>query len=83
MTFASALIIGVVIFILILCLPKGRDSRPVPVKPHEHQWRLEYRTGNANEGKSDVCSCACGTWAVRHYGKDYEILPPVKEEGKQ
>lgn len=50
-----------------------------PEKPkHVHQWRLEYRTGNVWDGKSDVCSCECGQWAVRHYGKaEYHLLNKI------
>lgn len=33
---------------------------------HEHQWKLQYQTGNAFDGKSDVVKCDCGQWAVYH-----------------
>jgi hypothetical protein len=42
---------------------------------HKHKWILQYRTGNPLDGKSDVCKCECGQWAVRHYGKaEYHLL---------
>lgn len=36
---------------------------------HKHDWKYQYSTGNANDGKSQVSKCECGKWAVRHYGK--------------
>jgi hypothetical protein len=43
-------------------------------KTHIHQWKLEYRTGSAKTGKSEVVSCECGQMAVRHYGQSEYIL---------
>lgn len=36
---------------------------------HRHEWEFRYRTGNAKDGKSEVCECACGKWSVRHFGE--------------
>lgn len=43
-------------------------------KTHEHIWKLEYRTGNPEDGKSEVCSCECGQWSVRHYGQADRVM---------
>jgi hypothetical protein len=58
--------------------------KPLLVKPvvsghvknaHLHKWELQYRTGNATGGKSEVCKCQCGQWAVRHYGQaEYNLI---------
>jgi hypothetical protein len=50
-----------------------KRSNPT-IKSHQHTWRLDYRTGNAEDGKSDVCRCECGKQAVRHYGTSVYIL---------
>lgn len=47
---------------------------PKEVPAHQHEWKLQYRTGNAFDGKSEVCKCDCGQWAVRHYGQREYIL---------
>lgn len=53
-------------------------TKPIVVEPinkHTHIWKLQYRTGNPEDGKSEVCRCECGQWAVRHYGKaEYHLL---------
>jgi len=41
---------------------------------HQHDFKIRYRTGNPENGQSDVCKCECGQWAVRHYGKDYKLI---------
>jgi hypothetical protein len=33
---------------------------------HLHDWKLQYQTGNASDGKSDVVKCDCGQMAVYH-----------------
>lgn len=39
---------------------------------HEHSFILQYRTGNAYDGKTEVLKCDCGQWAIRPYGtKEY------------
>jgi hypothetical protein len=35
-------------------------------KVHLHNWQLQYQTGNAMDGKSDVVKCDCGQMAVYH-----------------
>lgn len=54
---------------------KIKNAEASPAAAHAHKWDLQYRTGNADDGKSDVCKCKCGQWAVRHYGKaEYTLL---------
>lgn len=63
-----------------LSLFKNGPEKP---KEHIHEWRLEYRTGTPIEGKSEVCSCECGIWSVRHYGKaERHIINHGKSEEK-
>jgi len=45
------------------------------VEEHQHDWKFQYSTGNPTQGKSQVCKCDCGRWAVRHYGdSEYTLL---------
>lgn len=52
--------------------------------PHEHDWCFEYHGGrkagaDKNTPMSEVVSCECGKWAVRHYGeKEYNLLADTK-----
>jgi hypothetical protein len=41
---------------------------------HKHDWKYQYNTGNAYDGKSQVSKCDCGKWAVRHYGQSEMII---------
>jgi hypothetical protein len=42
-------------------------GKAIIVEPkHQHEWKLQYQTGNAVDGKSDVVICDCGQWAVYH-----------------
>lgn len=49
------------------------DVSPVK-KEHRHDWKYQYSTGNANDGKSQVSKCDCGKWAVRHFGQAEIII---------
>lgn len=52
-----------------------KKEQPKLKPTHIHDWELQYRTGNAFDGKTDVCKCKCGTWAIRHFGqKDYIVV---------
>ena len=48
--------------------------------PHEHDWCFEYFGGrkhdeDKNTPLSEVVSCECGQWAVKHYGEtEYNLL---------
>lgn len=57
---------------------KGRTTKPEPVIKHEHQFVLQYRTGNPFDGQTDVCKCDCGQWGIRHYGQAEYI--PINHE---
>jgi hypothetical protein len=55
-------------------LPKKKLKK----KPHIHDWKLMYMTGDVWEGKSRVLKCDCGQWAVYHFGaKDVTLLTPI------
>lgn len=46
---------------------------------HEHDWVFEYWSGlkhdkNGGWHRSEVASCECGKWAVRHYGNVENII---------
>lgn len=42
---------------------------------HEHAFILQYRTGNAFDGKTEVLKCDCGQWAIRPYGaSEYTMI---------
>jgi hypothetical protein len=43
-------------------------------KQHEHHFILQYRTGNAIDGKTEVLMCDCGQWAIRPSGAGEYIL---------
>lgn len=45
-------------------------------KTHLHDWKIQYQTGNAVDGKSDVAKCECGQWAVYH--RNYSHGEPCK-----
>lgn len=41
-------------------------QRTNEVRPHIHEFILQYQTGSSHDGKSDVVKCDCGQWAVWH-----------------
>lgn len=51
-------------------------KRPKAEPPkHEHAFTLQYRTGNSNDGKTEVLKCDCGQWAIRPYGaSEYTMI---------
>lgn len=52
--------------------PKQNLNRKIE---HSHYFILQYRTGNAFDGKTEVLKCDCGQWAIRPYGAgEYTLL---------
>lgn len=56
-----------------------KRSEIAKLLPHQHEWCFEYTAGrevgaSSSTPMSEIYSCECGQFAVKHHKKDYQLL---------